>query len=464
MILWLGVEKFGKIESAKVCINKYTILVGQNNSGKTYLMQLIQGLSGKIANFIDEKIEEVFLCVEEEDRTKYRISKENISQVVNYLNAKLDENKKEIVKDIFGKEIAIEKLYIDVEFDDSTEYIMEIFVPNENNISSLKNTFDIDYPFLSHSFTSLPEEGRMGIYYSTKEESEEKNFEALSISSLKYKYTFFNTFLTCVFECSSLFLPSSRTGLLILYREFFANKTDDAISYKVEGNKIVKENDGYGGLTEPMYGFLRFLQTYSEKEENKKHYENELKFFEDYLIDGHINVDKQGKLSYSSKIDNTEVPMYLASSMINELTPILLAITGERRYQRLIIDEVESSLHPEKQMELVRFFNRLYNKGVELIISTHSDTFVSKVNNLYNVSQIADESISSVLKGVQFEDLIKNDDLYVYEFIIQECGKSIVQEIIPSENGYMFELFTRQALKLYQEAKEIGVAISDKIK
>ena len=44
MELWLGVENFAKIQSAKVCINKYSVLVGPNNSGKTFLMQLIQGM------------------------------------------------------------------------------------------------------------------------------------------------------------------------------------------------------------------------------------------------------------------------------------------------------------------------------------------------------------------------------------------------------------------------------------
>ena len=40
MTLWLGVENFGKIRDAKICINKCTVLVGPNNCGKSFLMQL----------------------------------------------------------------------------------------------------------------------------------------------------------------------------------------------------------------------------------------------------------------------------------------------------------------------------------------------------------------------------------------------------------------------------------------
>lgn len=40
----LNVENFGKIKSASVELNGYSIFVGDNNSGKTYLMQLIYGV------------------------------------------------------------------------------------------------------------------------------------------------------------------------------------------------------------------------------------------------------------------------------------------------------------------------------------------------------------------------------------------------------------------------------------
>ena len=75
--------------------------------------------------------------------------------------------------------------------------------------------------------------------------------------------------LNYFFEYNSLFFPASRTGLLLLYREFFANKTDDMILYSSENGKIVENEDRYGGLTKPMYEFSRFLQTYLEDDNEK---------------------------------------------------------------------------------------------------------------------------------------------------------------------------------------------------
>lgn len=152
--------------------------------------------------------------------------------------------------------------------------------------------------------------------------------------------------------------------------------------------------------------------------------------------------------------------MYMASSMVNEIAPVELILTDSRGYNRLIIDEVEASLHPKKQLEFVKFLNRLSNKGMKLILSTHSDTFASKVNNLYILSEyIAQNKDSDRIKtmGLETEDLIDPRKLYVYEFINQPAGKSFVKEIVGDPTtGFQFDLFTDSALHLYNEALKIG--------
>jgi len=201
------------------------------------------------------------------------------------------------------------------------------------------------------------------------------------------------------------------------------------------------------------------LQTYSEQENRKATFSDELRFFEEHLIEGHISVDKQGVFSYDSKSRNSKVPMYLASSMINEVAPLVLAITSQRAYNRLIIDEVEASLHPQKQLELVRFLNRLNNRGIQLIISTHSDTFVSKLNNLYILAEATKEYGDEILEkfNLEKEDLISPERLSVYEFVNKPNRKSVVKEITANKKtGYQFDLFTESAMHLYDEATQLG--------
>lgn len=457
MKFWLGIENFAKIENAKICINKYTVLVGENNSGKTFLMQLVQGISEKLAYFVDETIMQNLLVYEDSGIKKYILNAENISLLLEHINMKLVQEKESIVREIFGREISIERLYVDALLEDGESYcllLMNSRVKKDSEV--LKEFYNV---YTNFAIKLMDKDGDVTACIAIVEN--EKNKEPLPVSmNISYnndeKSTFNNTINTII-GYNSLFLPASRTGLLLLYREFFANRKDEEISFIITDDKIIEGKRKIANLTKPVYEFLRFLQTYSENE--GKRFSEELIFFEEHLIDGHISLNKQEGLFYNSKNESGKVPMYLASSMINEVAPLVLAITSDEMYNRLIIDEAEASLHPQKQLELVRFFNRLNNRGMKLIVSTHSDTFVSKLNNLYLLSEMMGENREDILKqfDLEKEDLISVEDLYVYEVINKLNGKSIVNEIKATKNvGYQFDLFTRSAMHIYEEATKLG--------
>lgn len=459
MRFWIGVENFAKIESARVCINNYTLFVGPNNSGKTFLMQLIQGLSDKITGLLDEDVMDIVLAEKIEGYSKYLINKDNIVQFTECINKKLHLKKEQIIEDILKKNIPIEKLYIDIELGNNSFYKIDITDKKSLDNEKVRKLLGQKL-FLYDSLKDI-KKYKTGVLSEVKEQKENVLVASSRLSPTNTEMLIFRDILRNIFEKSSLFLPASRTGLMLLYRDFFANKTDDAISYRVAENRLVQDNGQYNGLTQPVYDFLRFLQTYSEDEKKYETYKNELSFFEDKIIEGHINTNKYGNFSYNPKNDyNNIIPMYLASAMVNEVTPLVLALTSETRYERLIIDEVEASLHPEKQLELVRFLNRLNNAGINIILSTHSDTFVSKLNNLYVLSEYIKENSNNEIEKyfhLEKEDLIKSENLFVYEFILQPNGKSIVKEIIPdSRTGFQFDLFTKSAMELYNEALRLG--------
>lgn len=460
MHFWIGVENFAKIESAKICVDNYTVLVGPNNSGKTFLMQLVQGFSDKLITLIDDDIIPVLLDRRDDEYSKYSINENNISQFIEYLNDKIALKKEQIIKEIFGKEIPIGKLYVDIKLGENISYQIDILDGKGLEKDSIRNSVDESILSFYSRFSERGDEYKIEVL--TKKNIVEQKSERIlyGVSIQRDDLLILKSVLRSLFNKTSLFLPASRTGLMLLYRDFFANKTDYAISYQIEEDKLIENKEKYGGLTKPIYEFLRFLQTYTENEELRNRFIEELSFFENKIIEGHIDTSKQGDFSYSSKKDKNIVPMYLASAMINEVAPMALALTGRKHYRRLIIDEVEASLHPQKQSELVRFLNRINNKGIQLIFSTHSDTFVSRLNNLYVLSEyLKDKDSKEIVKNFKLEeeDLINTNNLFVYEFIVQENGKSIVKEIIPDKKlGYQFDLFTQSAMNIYDEAIKLG--------
>lgn len=474
MLIFLGVENFAKIERAKVCINSYTILVGPNSSGKTYLMQLVQGVNERLANLTDEEGLQILKCGENrasnsvtganEGCTQYILSQDNILSFTEYLNVKLDEKKEQIVKEVFGREVPVGKLYVEIELEEKESYEIILF-DNINNINNIIGKHDDLDLFIreniknTEAYKDVFSIGGTLIKYSITS----KNGEVISISTFSknnQEVTKVKLLLRRVLEYQSLYFPASRTGIMLLFKEFFANKADELFSYQVNRNKPVAMKDYYGELTQPIYQYLRFLQTYSEWIVGVQDYEEEIEFFEKKLIEGHITANKQNGFSYDSKTDHVSVPMYMASSMVNEIAPFVLALSSAGMYNGFIIDEIEASLHPQKQLELVRFLNRLSNRGLKLILSTHSDTFVSKVNNLYLLSNyVKQNKEKDVLEkmGLEKEDLMSPDKLFVYEFVSQPNGKSIVKEIPgDSKTGFQFDLFTESAMHLYNEALEIG--------
>ena len=452
MQIWVTINNFAKIEYAKACVNKFTLLVGPNNCGKTFLMQLIEGINDYWNILIDESVMNTLLIDDLPEYKGYELSKYNLDEFLNKLNNNIYKQKENIISEIFKREIPIQNLSVDIQLEENEEYMMyhidkiQALDQLPKNVGNLPNF--ISAVMLGHENTAIE--------CMIKKTYDKPNGEfAEAIIGPRLKYCESN--MVNLLQKGSLFMPASRSGLMMLYREYFANKTDDNIL--VQTNTQRTENVGTTNLTTPVYRFLRFLQTYTEDERIKKKFEKELEFYDNNIIEGHINAKTQQGLAYNAN-SGEAVPMYLASAMVNEVAPIYLATTSTSFYDRFIIDEIEASLHPEKQMELVRFLNRLYNKGKSFVISTHSDTFVSRINNLSILAEYVGKTkdTEAVSKfGIEMEDMVSQKDLFVYEFIKKNNGKSEVKERKFNEKlGYQFDLFTNTALKLYDEAVKLG--------
>lgn len=452
MQMWVTINNFAKIEYAKTCVNKFTLLVGPNNCGKTFLMQLIEGINDYWNILIDESVMNTLLIDDLPEYKGYELSKYNLDEFLNKLNNNIYKQKENIISEIFKREIPIQNLSVDIQLEENEEYLMYHIDKTQaldqlpKNVGNSPNF--ISAVMLGHENTAIE--------CMIKKTYDKPNGEfAEAIIGPRLKYCESN--MVNLLQKGSLFMPASRSGLMMLYREYFANKTDDNIL--VQTNTQRTENVGTTNLTTPVYRFLRFLQTYTEDERIKKKFEKELEFYDNNIIEGHINAKTQQGLAYNAN-SGEAVPMYLASAMVNEVAPIYLATTSTSFYDRFIIDEIEASLHPEKQMELVRFLNRLYNKGKSFVISTHSDTFVSQINNLSILAEYVGKTkdTEAVSKfGIEMEDMVSQKDLFVYEFIKKNNGKSEVKERKFNEKlGYQFDLFTNTALKLYDEAVKLG--------
>lgn len=114
-----------------------------------------------------------------------------------------------------------------------------------------------------------------------------------------------------------------------------------------------------------------------------------------------------------------EIDLYNASSSIKQLAPLLLYLRYRaRENDLLIIDEPEMNLHPESQAKLLEILAILVNQGVHVLMTTHSPYLLAHLNNL---AQGADGSETARRKQARSlylknpEALLRMDQISAYE-------------------------------------------------
>lgn len=455
MKIFFNVKKFGKIDNARIDISNFAVFVGNNNSGKTQLMELIYGVLQRISNMYPDKLNQKF-------KNGYlAICEQEILELFSYINQRLQQDKSFIMQEIFHQTIPIEEMFFELEDIDRwyeikeatekncQEVLAQTTLKEDQKVGILKDIKERDYLFLIERDTledRILRTGWVSIYHGKADNMVLSLVVAEIVQRLMGLHSVLGTNL--------LFLPASRMGLLLLYRYYFSERTED---FRSESPEREREDNG---IVKPISDFLSFLLKYSYSEAKAKKYRNIIAFINEKIIDGKLN--ELGEVTtYIPRDQNVELPLYLSSSMINEIDPIMKMLTNSTGYSYLFYDEVETSLHPSKQIELVKLLNRLNNAGLRMIVSTHSDTMATKINNLLLLSQqdLGEEQKKKLLQenklDISEEDLLKSSDFHVYQFV-NEKGKSTVQELefrkLPY-TGYDFSLFEDSAAGLYEESK-----------
>ena len=114
-----------------------------------------------------------------------------------------------------------------------------------------------------------------------------------------------------------------------------------------------------------------------------------------------------------------EIDLYNASSSIKQLAPLLLYL----RYRAskgdfLVIDEPEMNLHPESQAKLLEALSILVNLGVRILLTTHSPYVMAHLNNLVNGNHENHEILKRQSSSLYLQDeraFLPMDKVSAYE-------------------------------------------------
>lgn len=165
--------------------------------------------------------------------------------------------------------------------------------------------------------------------------------------------------------------------------------------------------------------------------------------------------------------DGARVPVEVASSMVSDLTTIVLFL---RHYIQvgdlLIIDEPEAHLHPEAQQQMAAALAFMVRSGLRVLITTHSHYMVEQLSNFVMASKVDDLDDRKRLLDIQGalgeEDVyLKPRETAVYDFAPQsQEGGSVVKEV-PFEDGYYPEDHMRAISRQFNRNNRIESAVLD---
>ncbi|ATA67648.1 hypothetical protein CGC48_02755 [Capnocytophaga cynodegmi] len=373
----ITIEKLGKIEHTSIDINDLTILVGDNNSGKTYITYSIYGALKEWKDFIDY---EVFRAISKELQEKGRVSikEEDLLKLINSSITSEGKNFKSRFKHLFNdKEEIFEKSVLKLKFE----------IPNKIQHSKLKIHLGRAITFEG----SIDEEGLKIV--STSIGETDLNFGLVLdivgdiISGLVFKDIFY----------TPVIITAERLGISLFYKEL-----DETRNSLVDGLQKLKQEDNQidrfdillsmsAYYATPIRDHISFTRNFDAiKKLNSELDTNYALSIIKEMLGAEFKKDNKQDIRFftrKKKLNKFDIPLHLASSSARCIVDLYFYLKHlSKRQDLVIIDEPESHLTLRNQRLMAKLITAMLNIGIKVFITTHSDFLVKELNNLILLS------------------------------------------------------------------------------
>jgi uncharacterized protein YajQ (UPF0234 family) len=301
---------------------------------------------------------------------------------------------------------------------------------------------------------------RFSLYINDRKEFGKATEDEFSRDFIRYMFTKVNQILRKLdFNIRDIYyLPASRSGLYQALNAF------TPIIAELTQNRFFMQNKSIElpSLSEPLADYFIDLSTVDKKHINKEFTEI-IKLLQNDILRGEVEYDdKTRRILYKPKGIDLELNLSEASSMVAELSPLVLYFKHilnnkyastkgrdffffdpyydhpnkrkkDKGYDILFIEEPEAHLHPEVQVKLIEVFAKLSSLNLKIFITSHSNYMFNKLNNLLIKKEIDKKNIM------------------VYHLIRTREGTTVNSEMKVTEDGINDENFQDISEKLYYE-------------
>lgn len=432
------VRNLGPIAEGSVKLHPLTILIGKNNTGKTYMAQAIysaykalERANGPVEPQITIDESEELLNLMRSTRAEVDILHGSLRQKAeNWMRSRFERvgqhlhNRLTVYFDLddlneLKKWRSNGKLHIRATIGGPASDKVDLFGLNPIDTSDIElppvlaSDLEDSYisEFLRDLLTDFPEE------YSSRRE----DMVGLRASSLLSEMLWNEYMLSSVgLNGIAHYLPAGRSGLL----EAWTDVVRLRLEQDREGLALTgREPAALGGialdfllelqeLIRPSIRRYRHTRLGNPRRKPAPGLQAAAKHLET-LIDGDVNLargrERVPSLTYTQ--GSQSIPVQRASSMVAELAPLLswiehLLSPGDL----LLIDEPEAHMHPEAVLAVAHSLVALAQSGVKVLCTTHSSELLHQVSNCML------RTTSSNGNNAEKATKIKAEDIGVYRF------------------------------------------------
>ncbi len=398
----LNVEDFGKIEKASVRIAPLICFVGDNNSGKSYLLSLLWGvlILGKDYFPKTPPDSKTYRRCENWLRShigeETQLGQEEFSMYIEWFNSILRANRKDLVRRIFNADIHIGSISLS---DYKRTKQLSIFWSKESVRYSFRQT-SIRFP-------------------APGEKSGVQREECWNILMGGIAEPLFTPIVRGRRIGEPVYLPASRTGFMLTYPQLVSQSLQTA--YNLDTGEHTT------ALTLPYIDFLQLITMFDRAPSIPDNKRKIADFIETNLTSGKISVRKDGLpvIRYTPNGSADPLPLHIASSIVTEVSPLLLLFKSNIKFNSLIIEEP----------------------------TTHSEAILQQINNMLKLSANKDRKRLMQEYGYQEEDLLDADDIEMYQFGIGGSGRTVLEKLNRTPYGFEVPTFNRVLAETIQEVR-----------
>ncbi len=455
-------KNLGYIDNGEIEIGNLTVICGANNVGKTYISYTISGFLNLFENLFDFDIKkEIFESLYEKGFCRVELAE--YEQNLPHFLKEASRRYTKFLPQVFGAE---EDFFKGFEFEAS---IGKESKRKKSGTRVERTLFSKQKEILK--IIKEPDNNVMEVSLLTENKKDflENMFLEKILNEALTGFLFNDYFL------EPFVVTSERTGVSLFFKELDINKNVLIEHFKKPGKsdnfdpfELIKEMvSRYPLSIKHNIDHIRDYDVNARKKsflvkENSESGKELLKLWEK-ITNGNFKMINN-EILYIPKKERgrgrvNPIPIYMSSSAVKSLALLDTYVRNiANEGDLLLIDEPELNLHPGNQIMMARFLARLVNKGIHVLITTHSDYLIKEFNNLVMLSNEFSQKAHMMEKyGYSPDEVLDKSKLKVYTV----SHRHTIDEAPVDKFGIALDSFDNVIININEISDQLSLNLED---